>query len=92
MMVGGTSSLSGAEQQLLAPLLVRASDHHPWPSVIGGGRAGYWGGKDIDITRVEPETVVEVAADRGSSTAVGALTTFVRPRPDLRPGDTAWPR
>jgi ATP-dependent DNA ligase len=72
MMVGGTSALSTAQQQMLAPLLVTAGHGHPWPPVIGGGHVGYRGGKDIDIIRVEPDTVVEVAADTSTLRARNA--------------------
>jgi ATP-dependent DNA ligase len=91
-MVGGTSALTDLQQSLLARLLVAAGDEHPWPAVIGGGHVGYWGG-DIDIIRVRPDVVVEVAADNAFEHGRWRhVTTFVRPRPDLRPGDTTWPR
>src|SRR4051794_4218075 len=32
--VGGTSALSGPQQAILAPLLIAATDDHPWPAVI----------------------------------------------------------
>ena len=92
-MVGGTSALSAVQQVLLAPLLAAAGDEHPWPVVIGGGHVGYWGGKDIDIVRVRPDVVVEVAADNAfEHDRWRHVTTFIRPRPDLRPADTTWPR
>ena len=92
-MVGGTSALTAVQQSQLAPLLVPAGDDHPWPAVIGGGHVGYWGGKEIDIVRVQPDVVVEVAADTAFEHGRWRhVTTFIRPRPDLRPGDTTWPR
>ena len=91
--VGGTSALSTTEQAMLSPLLVAAGDEHPWPSVIGGGHVGYWGGKDVEIVRVQPDVVVEVAADTAFEHGRWRhVTTFNRPRPDLRPPDTTWPR
>jgi ATP-dependent DNA ligase len=91
--VGGTSALSAAQQAMLAPLLVDVGDDHPWPAVIGGGHVGYWGGKDIDIVRVRPDVVAEVAADTAFEHGRWRhVTTFIRPRPDLRPSDTNWPR
>jgi ATP-dependent DNA ligase len=90
---GGTSALSTVQQRALGPLLVAAGAEHPWPTTIGGGHVGYWGGKDIDIVRVEPCVVVEVAADTAFEHGRWRhLTTFLRPRPDLQPTDTAWPR
>ncbi len=92
-MVGGTSALTAVQQSMLAPLLVPAGDDHPWPAVIGGGHVGYWGRKEIDIVRVQPDVVVEVAADTAFEHGRWRhVTTFIRPRPDLRPGDTTWPR
>ena len=91
--VGGTSSLNDQERQALTPLLEAASDEHPWPAVIGGGHIGHWGGGEVPITRVEPDVVVEVAADTAFEHGRWRhLTRFVRPRPDLRPSDTVWPR
>ena len=91
--VGGTSSLNASQQRALSPLLVRAGRDHPWPAVIGGGHVGYWGGDDIAICRVEPDTVVEVTADTAFEHGRWRhVTTYVRPRPDLRPADTEWPR
>ena len=91
--VGGTSALTAVQQALLAPLLVPAGDDHPWPGVIGGGRVGYWGRNDVDIVRVQPDVVVDVAADNAFEHGRWRhVTTFIRPRPDLRPTDTTWPR
>jgi hypothetical protein len=53
--VCGTSALSAAQQAMLSPLLVAASDDHPWRVVINGGHIGCWGGKDIEVVRVQPE-------------------------------------
>jgi hypothetical protein len=59
----GTSALSTGQQRLLAPSLTLAGSDHPWPDVIGGGHVGYWGNKDVKVVRVQPDLVVEVAAD-----------------------------
>ena len=41
----------------------------------------------------EPDVVVEVAADNAFEHGRWRhVTTFIRPRPDLRPADTTWPR
>ena len=63
---------------------------HPWPTEIGSGRLGHWGGGPTAVTRVEPTLVVEVSAD----TAVEQgrwrhLTRFVRTRPDLSPDEVS---
>jgi ATP-dependent DNA ligase len=91
--VGGTSALSTAQQQMVASLLAPAAVDHPWPEVIGGGHVGYWGNKGIEVVRVHPDLVVEVAADTAFEHGRWRhVTTFIRPRPDLRPADTTWPR
>jgi hypothetical protein len=61
--------------------------------VIGGGYIGHWGGDKIAVVRVEPNVVVEVAADTAFEHGRWRhVTSFVRPRPDLTPTDTSWPR
>jgi len=91
--VGGTSALSAAQQRLLAPLLAPAASDHPWPRVIGGGHVGYWGNKDVEVLRVQPDLDVDVAADTAfEHSRWRHVTTFIRPCPDLRPSDTTWPR
>jgi ATP-dependent DNA ligase len=91
--VGGTSALSTAQQRVLAPLLTPAANDHPWPEIIGGGHVGYWGNKDVEVVRVQPDLVAEVAADTAFEHGRWRhVTTFIRPRPDLRPSDTTWPR
>jgi ATP-dependent DNA ligase len=90
--VGGTSPLSDVQQRTLAPLLVAAGDEHAWPDVIGGGYIGHWGGDKIAVVRVEPNVVVEVAADTAFEHGRWRhVTSFVRPRPDLTLNDTRWP-
>ena len=84
--VGGTSALSITQQRLLAPLLAPPAGEHPWPQVIGGGHVGYWGNKDVEVVRVQPDLVIEVAADTAFEHGRWRhVTTFIRPRPDLRP-------
>lgn len=91
--VGGTSALSSDQQRVLTPLLSPGDSEHPWPAVIGGGRLGYWGKRDVDVVRVQPDLVVEVAADTAFEHGRWRhVTTFIRARPDLRPSDTTWPR
>jgi ATP-dependent DNA ligase len=91
--VGGTSALSTSQQRMLAPLIAPAATEHPWPEVIGGGHVGYWGNKDVEVVRVQPDLVIEVAADTAFEHGRWRhVTTFIRSRPDLRPSDTTWPR
>jgi ATP-dependent DNA ligase len=91
--VGGTSALTDAQQRSFAPLLVEGGDEHPWPTTIGGGYIGFWGGDDVDVVRVRPEVVVEVAADTAFEHGRWRhVTSFVRARPDLTPAETTWPR
>jgi hypothetical protein len=78
--VGGTSALSDDQQRLLAPLLAPPTGTHPWPEVIGGGHVGYWGNKNVEVIRVQPELVVEVGADTAFEYGRWRhLTTFIRP-------------
>ena len=79
--VGGTSALSTAQQRLLAPLLAPAAGDHPWPQVIGGGHVGYWGNKDVEVVRVQPDLVVEVAADTAFEHGPVATRHHVHPTP-----------
>ena len=51
--VGGTSAFRRRNSGRW-PRCFAAGGEHPWPTTIGGGHVGYWGGKDIDIVRVEP--------------------------------------
>jgi ATP-dependent DNA ligase len=91
-MVGGTSALTAVQRSQLAPLLVPAGDDHPWPAVIGGGPRRLLGRKEIEIVRVQPDVVVEVADTAFEHGRWRHVTTSIRLRPELRPGDTTWPR
>lgn len=61
-MVGRSTTLSRAQSRALAAVLTHAAGDHPWPDSIAATRFG--GARDrIELTRVEPTVVVEVAAD-----------------------------
>jgi hypothetical protein len=91
LICAGTSARSSGAT--IRQFFEAAGDEHPWPAVIGGGHIGHWGDGEVAITRVEPDVVVEVAADTAFEHGRWRhLTRFVRPRPDLRPSDTVWPR
>ena len=61
---------------------------HPWPEVLPRSR---WGGRPAEplaYTRVRPEVVVELVVDPAvDGPRWRHPATFVRLRPDLRPGD-----
>ncbi len=61
---------------------------HPWPEVLPRSR---WGGRPAEplaYTRAHPEVVVELVVDPAvDGPRWRHPATFVRLRPDLRPGD-----
>jgi len=87
VVVGRTGPLSPAQAADLAGALMPAGPGHPWPERIGTGRFG--GGRlSVELTRVEPVLVVEVAADAALHAGVFRHPLrYVRRRPDLRPPD-----
>jgi ATP-dependent DNA ligase len=62
VMVGRTVPLTAAQSAELGAVLRPGGSRHPWPDEITSYR---WGGKDSKkpLTKVRPETVIEVAAD-----------------------------
>ncbi|MDA2803952.1 ATP-dependent DNA ligase [Nocardiopsis suaedae] len=83
--VGRTSDLDEAQREGLDGLLAKAGDDHPWPRTLGPA----WGRESRQrYTRVEPELVVEIEPDVSVSGGKWRhLVRYVRPRPDLAPGD-----
>jgi len=86
IIVGRTTSLTTAQTAELAPLLdPMPADQHPWPTEIG---SGHFGGGPVTITHVEPNLVVEVAADPAMQAGRHRHPLRLqRLRPDLRPAD-----
>ncbi|TDO26237.1 hypothetical protein EV643_1673 [Kribbella sp. VKM Ac-2527] len=80
VMVGRSVPLNARQSAELGAVLRPARRGHPWPDEITSYR---WGGKDSikPLTKVQPRTVIEVAADASGATdsATSALC------PDLRP-------
>ena len=80
------TALTGQQADELAAALTEVPDSaHPWPAEIGGG---HFGGGKVAITHVQPDLVVEVAAD----TALQAgrhrhALRLLRVRTDLTPED-----
>lgn len=71
MIAGSTGVLPGRQRDAMAPLLRAAAGGHPWPSEIGSGRLGHWGGRRMAVSLVEPTLVVEVSADTAVERAAG---------------------
>jgi hypothetical protein len=65
-------------------LVVPGGGSHPWPDEITSYR---WGGKDSKkpLTKVQPETVIEVAAD--AAVQAGQWRHGLRYRAELGPED-----
>jgi ATP-dependent DNA ligase len=86
VIVGRTTALSTRQAKQLATVLSPAvAGEHPWPPRIG---SGHFGGGSVDITRVHPDVVVEVAAD--SALQAGRHRhplRLLRFRPDLAADD-----
>ncbi|MFC4563057.1 ATP-dependent DNA ligase [Nocardiopsis mangrovi] len=82
---GRTADLTRAQQDGLAGLLRAAEDGHPWPTRL----APAWGtGEPVVYVRVEPELVVEVEPDPAESAGRWRhVVPYLRPRPDVRPGE-----
>lgn len=92
IIAGATTDLSVGQRLDVAPYLRAATQGHPWPSVIGPGRFGNWGGDPQPVRLVEPHLVVEVSGD--TSVKDGRwrhAVRFVRTRPDLEAGDVTGP-
>jgi ATP-dependent DNA ligase len=86
VIVGRTTALSTRQAKQLATVLTpAATGEHPWPPRIG---SGHFDGGSLDITRVQPDVVVEVAAD--SALQAGRHRhplRLLRLRPDLAADD-----
>lgn len=88
IMAGSTATLNRRQCREVAEHLSPAAPGHAWPTVIGAGRLGQWGGKPQQVTLVEPTLIVEVSGDNAVEQGRWRhLTKFVRTRPDLRPED-----
>jgi ATP-dependent DNA ligase len=86
IVAGRTNALTAAQSRELAALLVPASDDHPWPDEIGSGVFGQR--QHIPITKVQPQLVLEVAAE--PATSAGRFRhslRYLRVRADLDPAD-----
>jgi hypothetical protein len=87
VMVGRTVPLTAAQSAELGAVLRPGGSSHRWPDEITSYR---WGGKDSKkpLTKVRPETVIEVAAD--AAVQAGQWRhglRYVRYRAELGPED-----
>jgi ATP-dependent DNA ligase len=84
VMVGRTTDLDGHQQAEIVDLLHKAGSEHPWPPTYTPA----WGADRAPYSRVRPELVVEVEPDVAVSHGRWRHPVkYIRPRPDLRPGD-----
>ena len=81
VMVGRSSLLNAGQAEEVRAVIDPADvEDHPWPARI----SGFLGGNPVDLARVDPTVVVEVAAD--SALQFGRYRhalRFVRVRPDV---------
>ncbi|NDU71789.1 ATP-dependent DNA ligase [Actinomadura sp. DSM 109109] len=88
--VARTAQLDARARAALAGVLSEAGPDHPWPEPLPAGWAGGLPGTGdpVHYTRVAPDTVVEISVDAAVEHGRWRHTArFVRPRPDLAPGD-----
>jgi ATP-dependent DNA ligase len=102
--VGVTSSFTLAKRrelvEELAPLRERALEAHPWrdwadaasheTTRMPGGQSRWSGGKDLSWEPVRIERVCEVKYDHMQGDRFRHAATFLRWRPDRRPGDCRY--
>jgi ATP-dependent DNA ligase len=82
VIVGRTGAPTREQARALAEVLT-PTDDHPWPARIG---AGHFGGQPIDLVRVQPTVVVEVAGDAAQQAGRWRhQLRLIRLRPDLTP-------
>jgi ATP-dependent DNA ligase len=91
--VGRSAPLKATAARSLARLLEPPAGLHPWPARVPVSAIQRFD-RDrpfVDLTLVEP-LVVEVSADTAwSGSAFRHAVRYVRPRPELRPGDVRPP-
>jgi ATP-dependent DNA ligase len=90
---GGTTPLSPAHRSAVSELVRPPQRPHPWPRVLPAGGTGALGGpRALSVTLVEPELVVEVAADAAFEHGRWRhYTRLLRIRHELSAGDVARP-
>jgi ATP-dependent DNA ligase len=82
VIVGRTGPPSPDQAAALATTLTPTEDH-PWPARIG---AGHFGGSPVDLVRVQPAVVAEVAGDAAQQAGRWRhQLRLIRLRPDLAP-------
>jgi hypothetical protein len=89
IIAGGTGPLRPGQQRELAALLRSPAACHPWPAQLPAGRTGVFGGpRRLPVVLVEPELVVEVAADAAREYGRWRhVVRLVRVRAQLGPQD-----
>lgn len=86
VIIGETSRLTAAQADELAAALTPPppGTQHPWPAEL----RGHFSAGPVKITRVQPDVVVEIAADTArSGHRYRHSVRYLRRRPDLGPAD-----
>ena len=81
LVIVGRTGPPSPDQAAVPATMLTSTEDHPWPARIG---AGHFGGSPVDLVRVEPVVVVEVAGDAAQQAGRWRhQLRLIRLRPDL---------